>query len=1221
MKKRFKKILSLAISVFIVSQTVFVIPLSAESNQEKSYIYHFNDYETLLDEDGWLQKTTSDVVLTAETESPLSGERSLKASSDGTTPSGYVGFALSDLQIPVGKSVRVCFDYKVVYGKAQYGGVGFIGYANDMYNFTHIIDNTYTVAKAAFSEGSVMDESKTFTCTLKRNDFGNLPPVGITWYDGKQASSVLFDNLTVAEIIENVSAASADETKGSVSVVNKNGYENFAVNETAIFTATPAGGNIFTGWYDEDNNLVSDSAVFETTVTTDISLTAKFETANNAVEISFDSNGGSGIDPISGSAGSVINMPTAPAKDGYSFAGWYTDEGLSQKFPCKTFPNSDTTLYAKWIKGIYQDFEDFTVSTNNPFNSSIIEDSSQTFGGSSALKIAGSTNTITRVNLAQSTTDRLYNYATTGEQVTISFKYKLVSGKVSFYARTSTVPNNVHALPSYNDTNGVSYANAFVYLNKDLNSTSNDWQTASVTYNTISQAELDKTGLTIEQVFLYTQLFFTVKSDDTEIYIDDVMIYKSVDIPINYSSETVRLESTANDVPLTAAFADGSVSFRAVCDPSVTPTVVYNDNEIVPIDGVYTIDNVNKDSVINVTASGMSTAQNHAPGVGLNGEDLTTYNADVFTKNIWEGDTVYHEAVMFANTSDGIDQTVKTLLYPIDDVISIRNDDLDTWYIKGVDYKIENGRLVWLEGGQMPIWTGPFTVPQTAADEYYDPALAEHGDLSTAGYYTTDDKNGLYLIYDAYHEDHTVYVTYKHSKTWEEYDGSSGYTPKAPENQSYDMKNFYDKLSTSEDVDVLVYGASSATGCSSTGANMNYDLFNADGEVVSGRSSGTGIKAPTFFEQATAELVKRYGNNNSINYYNIALGGKDAAWGAQNLQSRITAMNNYYGKTINPDIIYLKFAGNNARTSPESYKNSISSIVSQLHDLYADAVIILVSGKLNNERTYIYGDYHNNMLDLEQVLSDIADSTSNCIVAKTTSVWAEIVKSKDFEDYLSNNINHANDFWAKVTAQIIIASAEKAENVTAVKTAYNNAAAIKHANYSSTNKNGLRIYNEIKTEWIDAAGIVEYGSVAIRTARLNGGELTVDTGKKGVAYSDGTYSAEKAAVLFESKDGAYVFTSYLTNIPELYYGEIYSVRAYAIDKTGKIYYGDIIEISVFKIANAIDNGNSVDGSQPSDADKEAFYAFISDSNYLDYKQWCTSNNLNTGRLYDEKYNF
>ena len=120
MKKRFKKILSLAISVFIVSQTVFVIPLSAESNQEKSYIYHFNDYETLLDEDGWLQKTTSDVVLTAETASPLSGEKSLKASSDGTTSSGYVGFALSDFQIPVGKSVRVCFDYKVVYGKAQY---------------------------------------------------------------------------------------------------------------------------------------------------------------------------------------------------------------------------------------------------------------------------------------------------------------------------------------------------------------------------------------------------------------------------------------------------------------------------------------------------------------------------------------------------------------------------------------------------------------------------------------------------------------------------------------------------------------------------------------------------------------------------------------------------------------------------------------------------------------------------------------------------------------------------------------------------------------------------------------------------------------------------------------------------------------------------------------------------------------------------------------------
>ena len=45
-----------------------------------------------------------------------------------------------------------------------------------------------------------------------------------------------------------------------------------------------------------------------------------------------------------------IAKPTATA-EGYNFAGWYTDEGLTQKFDVKNDTISgDTTLYAKWEK-------------------------------------------------------------------------------------------------------------------------------------------------------------------------------------------------------------------------------------------------------------------------------------------------------------------------------------------------------------------------------------------------------------------------------------------------------------------------------------------------------------------------------------------------------------------------------------------------------------------------------------------------------------------------------------------------------------------------------------------------------------------------------------------------------------------------------------------------------------------------------------------------------
>ena len=76
--------------------------------------------------------------------------------------------------------------------------------------------------------------------------------------------------------------------------------------------------------------------------------------------ITFDSKGGSAVQPIKASAGAAITAPTDPTKDGFVFAGWYesTDGGttLSDKaFSFLYMPARVFTLYAKWatadIKG------------------------------------------------------------------------------------------------------------------------------------------------------------------------------------------------------------------------------------------------------------------------------------------------------------------------------------------------------------------------------------------------------------------------------------------------------------------------------------------------------------------------------------------------------------------------------------------------------------------------------------------------------------------------------------------------------------------------------------------------------------------------------------------------------------------------------------------------------------------------------------------------------
>lgn len=181
-----------------------------------------------------------------------------------------------------------------------------------------------------------------------------------------------------------------------------------------------------------------------------------------------------------------------------------------------------------------------------------------------------------------------------------------------------------------------------------------------------------------------------------------------------------------------------------------------------------------------------------------------------------------------------------------------------------------------------------------------------------------------------------------------------------------------------------------------------------------------------------------------------------------------------------------------------------------------------------------------------------------------------------------------------------------------VKTAYNNKAALRSASASSTNLNGLRIYNSIEKSWVNTTRIVEFGSIAIRKELLNDAELTfgMQNAKSGVAYKRGTMAMK----LWESNKEAYIFTTYLTNIPQEYYGKDYSIRTYAKDYKGNIYYGAIIDVCVFQIANQIDNN-----ADATEVDTAAFYEFVNEETKDAYQSWCTENEKTVGSLYNTQY--
>ena len=66
--------------------------------------------------------------------------------------------------------------------------------------------------------------------------------------------------------------------------------------------------------------------------------------------ITFDTQGGSKIEPIKIKAGATITLPNNPTKEGYVFEGWYLSDAFVEKFVATKTITGDITLYAKWIE-------------------------------------------------------------------------------------------------------------------------------------------------------------------------------------------------------------------------------------------------------------------------------------------------------------------------------------------------------------------------------------------------------------------------------------------------------------------------------------------------------------------------------------------------------------------------------------------------------------------------------------------------------------------------------------------------------------------------------------------------------------------------------------------------------------------------------------------------------------------------------------------------------
>jgi uncharacterized repeat protein (TIGR02543 family) len=159
-------------------------------------------------------------------------------------------------------------------------------------------------------------------------------------------SSCEFDNPWMKEVL-NFKTVSFNTNGGSYIP-----SQDLIMDETVKRPPDPSkAGFVFSGWY-TDNDTFELLWDFDVAPDSYMTLHAKWDMSVPVVNIftvTFDSDGGSEVSPITVESGSIIDKPTDPTKTGYDFifTGWY-EQNRKDTFDFNSPITANITLYAKW---------------------------------------------------------------------------------------------------------------------------------------------------------------------------------------------------------------------------------------------------------------------------------------------------------------------------------------------------------------------------------------------------------------------------------------------------------------------------------------------------------------------------------------------------------------------------------------------------------------------------------------------------------------------------------------------------------------------------------------------------------------------------------------------------------------------------------------------------------------------------------------------------------
>jgi lysophospholipase L1-like esterase len=343
------------------------------------------------------------------------------------------------------------------------------------------------------------------------------------------------------------------------------------------------------------------------------------------------------------------------------------------------------------------------------------------------------------------------------------------------------------------------------------------------------------------------------------------------------------------------------------------------------------------------------------------------YDFEKYIKPVWEGNMVIDESFMPIEKEDGSIDPIP-LLYKAEKIISVKNSKHTITYQEGADYILKDGKLEILKDGN---------IEKVKYKDYYLDENVPGGCFPRTG--------GGFIYFgeaDAMHKLQYV-VTYIHGEIWQ---------GPLPPYQGVNLPITISKLKNKEPLRIVVYGDSITTGANSS-------------KVIN--------QMPHIDDWCTmtVKALKKAYASDHIESINTAVGGTVSSWGAEHAYDRAAK--------FKPDLVFIAFGMNDGsgRVSKDDYLRHIKTIMDTVWEVNPDCEFVLVATMLAN------GEVANFLGNQEEYLPALNTLKGNMVaIADMTTMHKYLLKRKRYYDMSGNNVNHPNDFLARIYAQVMAAT-------------------------------------------------------------------------------------------------------------------------------------------------------------------------------------------------------